>query len=215
MSRLLAAVCAVAATGATAEAQRVYARVDLDGRASLGELDLAEQAGQEPAGDSQTSTVMGGFAVAVGLRSADIRAGLEAGLYRGGLDAPEIDELYFGSAEGSGRSVTATFGLAAAVDRPLRHRVIGVGRLDVGYALMMSESDSGAARVDTFFMDVGGGLGTDLDTAIPTRLEAVATFRVNRMHRFEVDGLTEGRIAADAPSVFVQPGLQLSALVFF
>jgi hypothetical protein len=207
-------LCLVAAA-APAEAQRLYSRVNLDARVNAGELDLAEQAGEEPSGESQTSTGAVGLAIAVGVSSADVRIGVEVGVAAGGLDRAEIDELYFGSTGEGGRSVSASLGLAAAIERPLRPKVVGIGRLGLGYSLMNAESGANSAAVESFYMDVGGGVGLDLDTPIPSRLEAIAALRVHRLNRLDVTGLTEGRIAADAPAVFVQPGALLGYVLLF
>lgn len=213
--RLLVGLLALLLAAPTAEAQRVYGRVDLDARANVGTLDLAEQAGEEPSGDSQTTPVVGGFAVAAGVRSADVMLGVEAALYFGGLDLGEIEELYFGATDDNGGSTTASIGLAASVERPLEDRFVGVGRLGLGYSLMSASSSAGDARVETFYMDIGGGVGLDLGTSIPSRLEAIAALRVHRLNRLNVDNLTDGRIASDAPQVFAQPGLVLGYVVMF
>lgn len=213
--RLLASLAVLCAAAAPAEAQRVYARITADGRAGVGELDLAEQAGQEPSGDSQIATIGGGLCLAAGIRSSDLRVGLEAGLLSGGLDRAEIEQLYLGAGDGSGRALTFLIGLAAAVDRPLSDHFATVGRLGLGFALLSATASSGSARVETLYMDFGGGIGLELGTAIPTRIEALATLRVHRVYRVDVTGLSEGRVVPDAPAVFVQPGIQLGYVVFF
>lgn len=212
----IAAALWVLASAAPAAAQRLYARADLDVRANVGTLDLAEQAGAEPSDDSQTSPALGGFALAVGVRSADVSIGVEAALYLGGLDLAEIEELYFGAEPQSiGSASTALVGLAASVERPARDRLVWVGRLGLGYSLMSASSPAGSARVETFYMDIGGGVGLELGTSIPSRIEAIAALRVHRLNRLNVDNLTEGRIAADAPAVFAQPGVVLGYVVMF
>jgi hypothetical protein len=213
LAPLLAAIVVVAP--GTAAADEVYLRADGDLRFAVGELDLAEQAGQEPSGESDLSPGMLGLTLGLGLDTGDVAIGAEAGIYVGGLNLGEIEERYFGSTDQVGSSLTVLAGLAGTYRRPLREALDLTGRVGLGYARLAASSGAGNARVDTVYLDLGGGLGYEIGGALRGRLELGAALRVHRIHRFSVTNLTEGRIAADEPAVFGAPGIQAGYVARF
>lgn len=210
-----AALAALAASPARAERDRIYGRADVDFRLAVGELDLAEQAGQDSPGESDLGPGILGLTAGLGLDTGDVAIGAEVGIYVGGLGLGQVEDRYFGASSEVGSSATVLAGLAGRYRRPLRGPVEGLGHLGAGYARMSASSGAGDARVDSVYLDVGGGLGAEIGGALAGRLELVAAVRVHRVHRFEVTNLTEGRVAADAPAVFYFPGLQLGYVARF
>lgn len=213
-ARLAAAGCALAATlaaaPASAEPDRLYVRSDADLRFAVGELDLADQAAAENTGESDLSPGVLGLTLGAGIDSGDVTLGIEGGIYVGGLGLDQVEERYFGSGPSQvGSSLTVLAGFAGGYRQPLWRSIDGLGRAGAGYARMSASSPGGHARVDSFYLDIGGGLGLDLGGPLAGRLELVAAVRVHRLHRFDVSNLTEGRVAADAPAVFYFPGLEL------
>lgn len=207
---LVVAIVCAGATTAGADRERLYLRADLDVRLGFGELDLAEQAGQDPGGDSELSPGLFGVILGAGLDTRDVAIGIEAAIYIGGLDASEVGERYLGGSNGAGSS-TVLAGLAAAYRRPLRGGLDGVGRLGLGLSRHAVSGPSGDARIDNYYMDIGGGLGYPIQIgSIPARVELVGAVRIQRLWRFSVDGLTDGTINSDAPAVYYFPGLSAS-----